>query len=164
MATTFDFVSATDKPALLAFSTPEWLDAAKTALTELGYKVHTAATHGDFLIRFSQIRYQVVVVEELFAANSLSENLTLQALQAMPLAQRRHATVILFGESFQTFTPMQAFQQSVHAVINSSELFLLKQLIEKAVADNALFLASFREAHARAYSNATKDNEPNEAA
>ena len=149
MSTKFDFISATDKPALLAFSTPEWLDAAKGALTELGYKVHTAATHSDFLIRFSQIRYQVVIVEELFAANNIGENLTLQALQNMTMNQRRHATVILFGDSFQTFTPMQAFQQSVHAVINSSELFLLKQLIEKAVADNSLFLHSYREVQAR---------------
>jgi hypothetical protein len=61
----------------------------------------------------------------------------------------------LFGDSYQTFTPLQAFQQSVHAVINSSELFLLKQLIEKAVADNTLFLNSYREAQTRAYS-ATK--------
>src|SRR6478736_3850407 len=106
MADRFDFLSATDKPALLAFSNPEWLEAAKTALTELGYKVHTAATHGDFLIRFSQTRYQVVVVEELFAANTLEENLTLKALQAMPMGQRRWATVILLGESFQTFTPL----------------------------------------------------------
>src|SRR3981081_1435596 len=147
----FDFVSATDKPALLAFSTPEWLDAAKASLTELGYKVHTAATHSDFLIRFSQIRYQVVILEELFAANNIGENLTLQALQSMPMSQRRYATVILFGDSFQTFTPMQAFQQSVHAVINSSELFLLKQLVEKAIADNLLFLHSYREAQNRLY-------------
>ena len=158
MANQFDFVSATDKPALLAFSTPEWLEAARTALTELGYKVHTAATHSDFLIRFSQIRYQVVVVEELFAANNPGENLTLQALQSMPMNQRRHATVILFGDSFQTFTPMQAFQQSVHAVINSSELFLLKQLIEKAIADNTLFLTSYREAQNRALAGATKED------
>src|SRR5712691_4179842 len=156
----FDFISTTDKPALLAFSTPEWLETAKTALNELGYKVHTAATHGDFLIRFSQIRYQVVIVEELFAANNIGENLTLKALQNMPMAQRRHATVILFGDSFQTFTPMQAFQQSVHAVINSSELFLLKQLIEKAVADNTLFLQSFRDAQTKAYSGpATEERE-----
>ena len=85
-----------------------------------------------------------------------SENLTLQALQTMPMSQRRHATVILFGNSFQTFTPLQAFQQSVHAVINSSELFLLKQLIEKAVADNTLFLHSFREAQSRVLSSVTK--------
>src|SRR5436305_4125698 len=148
----FDFVSATDKPALLAFSSPEWLEAAKTALTELGYKVHTAATHGDFLIRFSQVRYQVVILEERFAANDITENLTLQALQQMPMNQRRHATVILFGESFQTFTPMQAFQHSVHAVVNTSELFLLKQLIEKAIADNSLFLHAYREAQGRAFS------------
>jgi hypothetical protein len=152
MADRFEFLSATDKPALLAFSSPEWLDAAKAALAELGYKVHTAATHGDFLIRFSQIHYQVVVVEELFAANNISENLTLKALQSMPMNQRRHATIILFGDSFQTFTPLQAFQQSVQAVISSSEMFLLKQLIEKAVADNDLFLHSYRETQARIHS------------
>jgi len=151
MTNNFDFISTTDKPALLAFSTPEWLDTTRTALTELGYKVHTAATHGDFLVRFSQVSYQVVIIEECFAANNISENLTLQSVQSMPMAQRRHATVILLGDSFQTFTPMQAFQQSVHAVINSSELFLIKQLIEKAVADNVLFLNNFRESQARAY-------------
>ena len=156
MSTKFDFVSTTDKPALLAFSTPEWLEAARTALAELGYKVHTAATHGDFLIRFSQVHYQVVIVEELFAANDINENATLAALQHMQMSERRQATVILFGNSFQTFTPMQAFQQSVHAVINPSELFLLKQLIEKAVADNALFLHSFHEGQTRALEVATE--------
>jgi hypothetical protein len=157
MSSKFDFVSSTDKPALLAFSTPEWLEAAMTALNELGFKVHTAATHGDFLIRFSQIHYQIVIIEETFAANHIGENLTLQALQNMPMSQRRHATTILFGASFQTFTPMQAFQNSVHAVINPSELFLLKQLIEKAVADNALFLHSYREAQTRLFATAGKD-------
>src|SRR5208283_4854844 len=106
MSDKFDFVSATDKPALLAFSTPEWLETARAALAELGYKVHTAATHTDFLIRFSQVHYQVVILEELFAANNISENLTLEALQHMPMDQRRHATVLLLGDSFQTFTPM----------------------------------------------------------
>src|SRR5271165_3277616 len=154
MSTKFDFISATDKPALLAFSTPEWLDSAKTALTELNYKVHTAATHSDFLIRFSQFRYLVVIVEELFAANSVAENATLTTLQNMPMNQRRHATIILFGNSFQTFTPMQAFQQSVNAVINPSELFLLRQLVEKAAADANFFLHSYREAQAGLYAGA----------
>jgi DNA-binding NtrC family response regulator len=154
MAEEFDFISATDKPALLAFSTPEWMESARAALNELGYKVHTAATHSDFLIRFSQFHYQVVIIEELFAANSMAENETLRMVQHMPMSQRRHATIILFGASFQTFTPMQAFQQSVHAVINPSEIFLLRQLIEKAVSDNSFFLHSYREAQATLYSEA----------
>ena len=153
MNASFDFVSTADKPALIAFSTPEWLETAKAALVELGYKVHTAATHTDFLVRFGQVRYQVVIVEELFGANSIEENLTLKALQQMPVSQRRHATIILLGDSFQTFVPMEAFKQSVHAVVNSSEMFLLKQLIEKAVADNDTFLHSFRDIQNRVYAS-----------
>ena len=149
MADEFDFISASDKPALLAISTPDWLEASKTALNELGYKVHTAATHSDFLTRFDQIQYEVVIVEELFAASSLEENLTLKSLQIMPMSRRRHATVILLTNSLQTFNPLQAFQQSLHAIVNSSELLLLGQLIEKAVADNTRFLQGFRETQSR---------------
>lgn len=156
MTGNFDFVSSEDKPALIAFSSPEWLEAVKTALQELGYKVHTAATHSDFLIRFSQAHYKVVILEELFGANSLEENLTLKALQEMTMNQRRHATVLLIGDSFQTFTPMEAFKHSVHAVINSSELFLFKQLVEKAVADNDLFLHNFREVQNRVFTGGGK--------
>jgi hypothetical protein len=147
----FDFISAGDKPALIAFSTPEWLETAKSALAELGYKVHTAATHSDFLTRFTQVQYQIVVIEELFGAHTVEENLALKTLQNMPVNQRRHATVVLLGDSFQTFTPMEAFKHSVHAVINTSEMFLLKQLVEKAVADNELFLHSFKEIQSRVY-------------
>ncbi len=156
MSANFEFVSSTDKPALLAFSTPAWLDATKAVLTELGYKVHTAATHSDFATRFSQVRYQVVVIEELFGANVPAENLTLQAFQQMTMSQRRHATVLLVGNAFQTFAPMEAFQNSVHAVVNSSELFMLKQLMEKAVADNDAFLRSFREVQTRVFSGGAK--------
>ena len=156
MSANFEFVSSTDKPALIAFSTPEWLDATKTVLQELGYKVHTAATHSDFTTRFSQVRYQLVVAEELFGANVPDENLTLKTLQQMSMSQRRHATVLLVGNAFQTFAPMEAFKNSVHAVINSSELFMLKQLVEKAVSDNDSFLRSFREVQTRVFSGGTK--------
>ncbi len=156
MNETFDFVISGDKPALLAFSTPAWLDAARSALQELGYKVHTAATHSDFLVRFSQVHYQLVIIEELFGANVPAENLALKALQNMLVNQRRHATILLIGDSFQTFTPMEAFRNSVHAVINSSELFLLKQLVEKAVADNQLFLHSYREVQNRIFTTGNR--------
>jgi hypothetical protein len=156
MNASFDFIGSEDKPALIAFSTPEWLETAKAALQELGYKVHTAATHSDFLMRFSQVHYQVVIVEELFGANTPGENVTLKAIQNMPMNQRRHATILLIGDSFQTFTPMEAFKNSVHAVINSSELFLLKQLVEKAVADNTLFLHSFREVQNRVFTSGNR--------
>lgn len=145
----FDFLTAADKPALIALSTPELQETAKTALAQLGYKVHTAVNHGEFIHKFGQVAYQVVIIEEQFSSSTPEENESLLALQRMPMSTRRHSTVILFGFNMATFNPMQAYQQGVHAVVNPSEMFLLLQLIQKAVADNDMFLHTFREVQRR---------------
>ena len=149
MSMDFDFLTANDKPALIALSTPELQETAKTALDQLGYKVHTAVNHGEFLHKFGQVAYQVVIIEELFSATTPEENESLLALQRMSMSMKRHAAVILFGFNMATFNPMQAYQQCVHAVVNPSEMFLLIQLIQKAVADNDMFLHTYREAQRR---------------
>ncbi|HKX61833.1 MAG TPA: hypothetical protein VJS65_08310 [Verrucomicrobiae bacterium] len=145
----FEFLTATDRPALLGLSTPELQETARTALDQLGFKVHTAVNHGEFLHKFNQVPYQAVVIEELFSSNSPEENESLLALQRMPMSMRRHSVVVLFGFNMATFNPMQAFQQCVHAVVNPSEMFLLIQLVQKAVADNDTFLHTFREVQRR---------------
>jgi len=96
-----------------------------------------------------QRRGGVVVLEDVFGGGTLEENESLQALQRIPMGQRRHCVVVLVGSAFATFNPMQAFQQGVHSVVNPSEVFLLIQLIQKAVADNDIFLHSFRQAQNR---------------
>jgi hypothetical protein len=149
MSVEFDFLTPTDKPALLALTSVELQETAKTALDQLGYKVHMAANHGEFLHKFSQVQYHVVIIEEMFASNAPEENESLLALLRMPMNMRRHATVVMFGFSLATFNPLQAFQYGVHAVVNPSEMFLLIQLIQKAVADNDLFLNIFRDAQKR---------------
>ncbi|MBI1178436.1 hypothetical protein GC207_13455 [bacterium] len=146
MPTELDFITTADKPALLGLSTPEWLDAAMVALNEHGYKVHTAGTHADFMARFLQNKYEIVITEELFAANSFEENETFRALQVMPMPQRRHCSIILLGDSVQTFNVLQAFQMSVHAVVNRTEIFLLGQLIQKVVEDREYFWKTYQEA------------------
>lgn len=145
----FEFITANDKPALLGLSTPELQETAKNALEQLGYKVHTAVNHGEFLHKFAQVPYQVVVLEELFSASTPAENESLLALQRMPMNLRRHSTVVLFGFNMATFNPMQAYQLCVHAVVNPSEMFLLIQLIQKAVADNDMFLHTYRQVQQR---------------
>jgi CheY-like chemotaxis protein len=143
MSTEFDFISATDKPSLVALSNPELVSAAKTALNDLGYKVHSIDTHEEFPTRFSEVQYQVFILDELFGG--MEENYTLQTIQFMPMPQRRHCVVILLGSSFETLNAMQAFQQSAHAVVNYAEASLLPQLIQKVVSDNTLFLATYNE-------------------
>ena len=149
MSIELDFLTATDRPALLGLSTPELQETAKTALEQLGFKVHTAVNHGEFLHKFAQVPYQLVVLEELFSATTPEENDSLRALQRMSMNQRRQAVFILFGFNMATFNPMQAYQQGVHAVVNPSEMFLLIQLVQKAIADNDMFLHTYREAQRR---------------
>jgi DNA-binding NtrC family response regulator len=149
MSIELDFLTTADKPALLGLSTPELQETAKTALDQLGFKVHTAVNHGEFLHKFAQVPYQVVIIEELFSSATPEENESLRALQRMSMNQRRQAVFILFGFNMATFNPMQAYQQGVHAVVNPSEMFLLIQLVQKAIADNDMFLNTFREVQRR---------------
>jgi len=151
MAEEFDFIAPTDKPALLAISTVEWLDLTRAALLELGYKVHVVESHAQFHSRFHQANYEVVVMEEMFGGCGPGDNASLQTLQRMSMVQRRHATVLLIGDAFETLNALQAFAQSVHCVVSYSEMPLMGQLIQKTVADNQTFLSTFRDVQQRVF-------------
>src|SRR6266516_4810759 len=99
MSVEFDFLTPTDKPALLGLSTPVLQDTAKTALDQLGYKVHVAVNHGEVLHKFAQVSYNVVILEDMCSSSPEEENESLLDLQRMPMAMRRHCVAILFGFS-----------------------------------------------------------------
>ncbi|MBM3848333.1 MAG: hypothetical protein FJ405_18855 [Verrucomicrobia bacterium] len=146
MSGEFDFITTTDRPALLGISTVAIHESVQSALTQMGYKVHTTQNHGEFLHRFNQVPYQLVVLEETFSESTLEMNESLIAVQGMLMSQRRHAVMVLVGNSFSTFNPIQAFQYGMHAVLNPNEMFLTQQLLEKAVADHDVFIHTFRDA------------------
>jgi hypothetical protein len=141
----FDFIRPTDKPALLALSTPEFLATARAVLHEMDYKIHHASDHEDYVNRFSQIQYQVTILEERFSCAAIEENLALMRLQYLPMPLRRHAVAILIGDSFQSLNTMQAFNQSVHAVVHPADITSLKQILQQVLADNDLFLSVYRD-------------------
>lgn len=145
MANEFDFITTSDRPALLGLSTNTVQDPMQAALTHLGYKVHTTQNHGEFLHRYSQISYNVVVLEDCFAGCTLESNESLLSLQNLMMPLRRHSVVVLVGAAFATFNPLQAFQFGVHVVLNPNEMFLAQQLLVKAISDNDLFLHTFRD-------------------
>ena len=147
----FDIIGPRDQPALVAVSTPEVAGMAKAALTELGYKVHLVENHEQFDLRYNQVNYQVVIIEETFAGSDALENPTLDLVRHLPMNQRRHATFFLVGPGLETLNTMQAFSQSVHCVINYSELPMLSELIQKTVAENELFLTTYRDVQRRVH-------------
>ncbi len=141
----YEYISPTDKPALLALSSMETLANLQTICLELGYKVHVASNHEDFTRRFNALNYQLVVVEEQFASASIETNETLRAIQLMPMQKRRHCVFVLLGEKWQTMNPLVAWQQSVHAVVGKADFSSIGQIITKVTSDNDIFLNTFRE-------------------
>jgi hypothetical protein len=147
----FEFIGPNDEPALLAITSPEPLAAAKGTLVEMGYKVHVVDTHPQFETRYIQVNYHVVVIEENFAGGSILDNPSLRLLQELPMNQRRYATIVLIGPTFESLNTLQAFSQSVHCVLNFAELSMLKEVLQKTIAENDLFLSTFREVQRRVY-------------
>lgn len=134
-----EFLTSAAPPALLAVNSAEWLARTRSMMTQCGYKVRAASNHEDFMSRFSRSRYEVVVIEENFSSQSIVDNVSLYRLQQMNMGERRDTTVILLGPSFQTLNPREAFQQSVHAVVNPAELDSLAPIAQQAVTNNSLF-------------------------
>jgi len=145
----FDFVGQGDHAALLALSTVDALTMAKADLAELGYKIHAVHTNEQFEGRYHLVNYHVVIIEETFAGSSTFDNPSLRLIQSMPMPLRRHATIFLVGEGYETMNAMQAFAQSVHCVINYANLNMLSQIVQKTVAENDLFLSTYRETQNR---------------
>jgi hypothetical protein len=149
MALDLELLSPNDRPALLAFSTDDIQELAMSALTELGYKVHVATSHEDFLSRFNRIQYQVVMIEDSFGGVLPEQNQALTTIQGMPMNSRRHATTLLIGDLFETLNPMAAFQQSVHAVINRIDCDKLSLILQQVIHDNEMFLNMYRDVTSR---------------
>jgi hypothetical protein len=145
----FEFLRPTDKPAIVGVSTLEILSTCKSVLHELDYKVHHSHDHEDFVSRFGQIPYQVAILEENFNCAGITENLALSRLQFMPMNQRRHSVTLLIGESFQSLNTMQAFNQSVHAVLHPIDLGSLKQVLQQIISEHELFLSVYRDTQQR---------------
>jgi hypothetical protein len=147
----YDIIGPGDQPALLAISTPEVIGLVKTALTELGYKVHVVESYEQFDLRYNQINYLIVFIEETFAGADLMENPALRMVQNLTMSLRRHAVIFLVGPSLETLNTMQAFAVSVHCVINYSELQILPELVQKTMAENEMFLNTYRDVQRRVY-------------
>jgi hypothetical protein len=149
MSFDFDFISAADKPALMAISVPEWQTQVLAVLDSLQYKVHTAQDADDFTNKFLAAQYQLVLMDDLFDCPVPSQNRALAFLQNLPMGLRRHAAVILLGHSFQSMNAMQAFAKSVHAVVNGSDLASLDKIISTVTGETDTFLNLFRQVQTR---------------
>ena len=149
MSLDLEILAPTDRPVLLGISSPDVLDYARGVLDQMGYKVHTAVNDEEFLDRFSRVQYEIILLEDTFGGVQPEQNESLTTLQQMPMAQRRHATVLLLSDQLPSLDALHAFQRSVHATINRADLDKLMLIVQQVVNDNTLFLNTYRDVQSR---------------
>jgi hypothetical protein len=122
-------------------STPE---TTKMDFFELGDK--TSLVSGEMAIeRVRYTPYDVIIIQETFAGSSLRSNALLNYLAPLPMAQRRYSFVCLIGPSFKTLDAMQAFAQSVHVVVNPTDLPNLAAILKKGLAEFDLLYKVYKD-------------------
>lgn len=149
MALDLEILAPGDRPALFGISSSDVRDYAEGVFDQMGYKVHLAGTQDEFLERYGRVHYEIVFLEDAFGQVAPAQNKALTTLQSMPMSLRRHSTVLLFSDTLETLNPMQAFQNSVHAVVNRVDLDKLLLVVQQVVNDNLTFLNVYRDVQSR---------------
>ncbi len=139
-----DFFELGDKTSLIC-GDPTTTETAKETLRELGFKYHTAETPELAVERMRYTNYDVIILHENFAGSSLRSNAVLNFLATLPMAQRRYWFVCLIGPSLKTLDAMQAFAQSVHLVLNPSDLPNLTAILKKGLAEHELLYRAYKD-------------------
>ena len=137
-----DFFELGDKTSLICGDN-NTVEMAKATLRELGFKFHIAETPELAIERMRYTTYDCVIVHENFAGSSLRSNAVFQP--QLPMAQRRYSFVCLVGPTFKTLDAMQAFGQSVHLVLNPSDLPNLGPILKKGLAEFDLLYKAFKD-------------------
>jgi hypothetical protein len=138
-----DIIELGDKAALICEDGSS-LDVLKGTLEELGFKCHTAPTSERAIERTRHTSYDVIVIGETFGGATLETNGMLRYLALLPMAQRRYGFVCLVGNAFRTLDAMQAYAQSVHLVVHSTDLPNLGPILRKGLADFERFYQVYR--------------------
>jgi hypothetical protein len=132
-----------DKAALICVEGPD-LETQKGILEEIGFKIHTAETAERAIERMRYTPYNVIIINEAFGGATLETNGVLRYIAPLPMAQRRHWFVVLVGNSFRTLDAMQAYAQSVHLVVNPTDISNLGPILKKSLVDFESFYAVYR--------------------
>ena len=133
------------KTSLICEDNQEFRNTITSVLKELKYETDTAANADEAFEKLRFNRYDVVAISEKYAGSAPENNELLKHLQTMPMSNRRHIFVALFGEDLVTGDNMQAFDKSVNVVINEKDLPTLKTVLKRSISDNDQFYKVYKE-------------------
>jgi hypothetical protein len=138
-----DFFELGDKTCLIC-SDPGTAEIVRNTVKELGFKTRTVESVDAAIDRMRYTTFNCIMLQETFAGSTLKTNTVLRFLASLPMAQRRNSFICLIGESFKTLDAMQAFAQSVHLVVNPSDMANMTAILKKGLAEFEIMYRVYR--------------------
>ncbi|MBN1829327.1 MAG: hypothetical protein JW884_09325 [Deltaproteobacteria bacterium] len=137
-------------PALVCEEDQKLVTVIKAVLNGMGFTAAGVSKVDEALKYLRFHLYRIVVVNELFNCSDPADNQVKVCLLALPMSVRRQSLVILTGSRFESMNPLEAFQQSVDAVINVAHMddmgFIVKRTLDDQTGRYRIFQEYLRQA------------------
>jgi CheY-like chemotaxis protein/DNA-directed RNA polymerase subunit RPC12/RpoP len=141
----FDFLEEEGNTAMVLEDNAEIASRAQKVLEIMDYHVTVAKSVRDGLRKMKYHQFDLILLNETFDNSSPEANGVLIYLQRMTMDVRRRMFVALFTERCETMDRMAAFLKSVNVVIHVKDIQRLDRILARALNENDLFYAVFRE-------------------
>ncbi len=141
----FDFLEEEGRTAMVLEDNSEIAAHVKNVLGIMDYHVTVAESVRDALRKMKYHQFDLIVLNETFDSSSPDANGVLIYLQRMLMDLRRYIFVAMLTERYATMDRMAAFLKSVNMVIHLKDIENLDRILPRAVNENELFYAVYRE-------------------
>jgi predicted Zn finger-like uncharacterized protein len=141
----FDFLEEEGRTAMVLEDDPKTAGLVRNVLEVMDYHVTDADNVRDALRKMKYHQFDLIVLNETFDSSSPDANGVLIYLQRMAMDSRRYIFVALLTQRYSTMDRMAAFLKSVNVVIHLKDIERLDRVLPRAVNENDLFYAVYRE-------------------
>jgi len=142
---TYDFFELGDLTALICVDDPKLQELVFEELSALNYKLQIGLFTEDISLKLRAHTYNIVIIYENFAKQTLQSNPILEECAHIPSMERRKQFILLVGPSLTTNDNLQAFKFSVDMVCNSADIQNMMPILNRGLIRHEESYRSFNE-------------------
>jgi predicted Zn finger-like uncharacterized protein len=141
----FDFIEEEGKTALVCESDALIREKLKPTLKLMEYHISEVPNSREALKKMRYHTFDLILLNEFFDTRDPDANPVLIYIERLYMETRRNMYVTLLTTRFRTMDLMTAFQKSVNLVLNLRNIDDFDKIIQRGMADYALFYKVFKE-------------------
>lgn len=141
----FDFIEEEGKTVMVCESDALIREKLRPTLKLMEYHVTEVPNSREAMKKMRYHNYDLILVNEYFDTRDSDANAVLIYLERLLMETRRNIFVTLLTSRYRTMDQMTAFQKSVNMILNVRNIDDFDKILQRGLADYALFYKVYRE-------------------